>query len=113
MSVVPNEQLKSVDSLELITFPIEDRLSGASFTLDTWTTYKAFWKQVVLRNLHTTLNLSYRVNPDDALRVIPPLSERPIAGWGSFLHVEQGGTPNYEIDIVAVSWLNAQRQVQR
>lgn len=113
MSVVPNELLKSVDSLELVVFPIEDRLSAAAFDIDTWTQYKAFWKNIILRNLHPTLNLSYRVRPDDALRAILPLSERPITGWGSYFHVEQGGAPNYEIDILAVTWLNAQRQIQQ
>jgi len=112
LSVVPNELLLSADSLELVTFSIEDRLNSAAFNIDTWTQYRAFWKEVTLRNLHATLDLSYRVNPDDALRTIPPLTERPIGGWGSFFHAEQGGTPDYEIDIVAVTWLNAQRRSQ-
>jgi len=111
LSIVPNEQLESADSLNLITFSIEDRLNAAAFNFDAWTEYKSFWKELTLRNLHATLNLSYRVNPDDALRTIPPLTERPIGGWGSFLHVEQGGTPDYEIDIVCVSYLNALKKI--
>jgi len=107
LSVVPNNQLKSVDSLRLITFPIEDRLNAAAFDIDTWTQYRAFWKGVVLRNLHSTLVLSYRVQPDDALRTLRANSERPVKGWGSYLHVEQGGTPDYEIDIEAVTKDNA------
>jgi len=107
VSVVPNENFESADSLNLITFSIEDRDNNAAFDIDTWTQYRAFWKSVVLRNLHSTLDLSYRVNPDDVLRTIRANSERPIGGWGSFLHVEQGGTPDYEVDLVAVTYLNA------
>jgi len=112
LSVVPNELLKPVESEELILFPIEDRANAAAFDVDTWTQYRSFWRSSLMRNLHTTLNLSYRVRPNDALRSIPPLSERTILGWGSFFHVEQGGTPDYEIDMLAVTWLNAQRVQQ-
>jgi len=99
--------MESSDSLNLITFSIEDRANGATYDIDTWTQYRAFWKSVVLRNLHSTLALSYRINPDDALRTLRANSERPVKGWGSYLHVEQGGTPDYEIDIEAVNFNNA------
>jgi len=107
VSVVPNNEFESADSLNLITFSIEDRLNAAAFDIDTWTQYRAFWKSLILRNLHSTLDLSYRVNPDDVLRTIRANSERPVQGWGSYLHVEQGGTPDYEVDLVAVTYLNA------
>lgn len=107
--MIPNEKLQSVDSLDLIKFPIEDRANAAAFNIDTWTQYRAFWTEVILRNLHSTLNLSYRVNPDDPLRNLRPNSERPLSGWGSFLHVEQAGVPDYEIDITAVTLANALR----
>ncbi len=107
MSVVPNDKFESADSLNLITFPIEDRNNAATFDIDTWTQYRAFWKGLILRNLHSTLNLSYRINPDDALRNLRPNSERPIKGWGSYLHVEQAGAPDYEVDLEAVAYLNA------
>jgi len=111
VSVVPNDKFDSANSLNLIVFPIEDRANAAAFNVDTWTQYRAFWKSAILRNTHSTLNLSYRVRPNDALRTLPPNSEREITGWGSFLHVEQGGTPSYEVDILAVTYENALKKV--
>ena len=107
MSVVPNNKLKSADSLDLITFSIEDRNNLAIYNIDTWTQYKSFWKGIVLRNLHSTLGLFYKTNPDAALRELRASSERPIKGWGSYFHVEQSGTPDYEIDFEVVALTNA------
>jgi len=110
LSVVPNNELISADSLDLITFPIEERTAPATFTIDTWTQHKAFWKSLVLRNLHASLALSYRERPDEPLRTVQPNTERPIKGWGSFFHVEQAGTPDWELDMEAVTLENAKRK---
>lgn len=111
MSIVPNEKFYSADSLTLITFAIAIKVSTADFSIDTYTTRKSFWKSAVLRNKHASDDLSYRLLPDQELSSIPPLSEIPITGWGSFFQViSASGTPKWELDFIAVTLENALRK---
>lgn len=112
MSVVPNDNLQSVDSLDLITFPITERIDATGiYTRDFWTRYKGFWKQVIIRNYNIADNLLYRINPNEVQKVIPPASERTVQGWGSFLQcITTAGVPDVEVSFTGVTQINALRK---
>jgi len=111
MSFVPNDRLKSADSLELIVFPKKVVISTATTRNDIFTEHLAFWKSLVLRNRQNLDVLSYRTEPDETLKTLPPLAEIPIKGWGSFFEVQSGAvTPNGEIDFICVTKNNAVRR---
>jgi len=110
VSIVPNDKLKSADSLELIIFPIKIVDSSAAFSLDLWTQRRAFWKSAVLRNRQAADVVSYRTVPNDTFETLAPNSEVPIKGWGSFFEIASAaGTPNWVLDLIAVTYKNALR----
>lgn len=110
MSVVPNDLLKPSSSLDLITFEINDKVVTSPYRKDFFNSHLAFWKSIVIRNLQATFNCSYRTDPALDFKVIPPLSERPIQGWGSYFEVTTTDpSPIIEIDYIGVAKQNAVR----
>jgi len=110
VSFVPNEKLKSADSLDLIIFPVKITDSSANFQLDMWTQRRAFWKSAVLRNRQIADVVSYRTQADDPFETLAPSSEVPIKGWGSFFEVaSSAGAPAWVLDMIAVTYKNALR----
>jgi len=110
VSIVPNDRLKSADSLELIIFPVKITDSSAAFQLDMWTQRRAFWKSAVLRNRQAGDLISYRTAPNDTFETLAPNSEVPIKGWGSFFEVASAAaTPAWVLDLIAVTYVNALR----
>jgi len=108
LSVVPNNFLKPSQSLELITFEINDKVVTSPYRKDFFNTQLGFWKHIVIRNLQPTFNCSYRTSPSQDLKPLPPLSERPIMGWGSYFEVVTSDpSPNIEIDYLGVLKENA------
>jgi len=108
LSVVPNNELKPSSSLELITFEINDKVVTSPYRKDFFNTQLGFWKSIVIRNLQSTYNCSYRTSPSLDLKPLPPLSERPIQGWGSYFEViTSDPKPNIEIDYLGVLKENA------
>jgi len=104
MSIIPNDRLKPSQSLEMKIFEIHDVMTTSPFITDFFNERLAFWKSVIIRNLQTSFNLTYRTLPGDTLKPIPPLSERPIQGWGSFLEIITADpAPDIEIDFIGVS----------
>ena len=113
MSVVPNETLRSVDSLELIVFTLDSDITLASTIRDIFTEQLAFWKRVIIRNLQPLDNMTYRTNPDAPLKTLPPLSERTLRGWGSYLEINSAAAAVAgELEIDCVSIQNAHRPKQ-
>jgi len=108
LSIVPNNQLKSADSLELVTFPIEEVMSASPYRMDFWTRYRGYWKDLVIRNLQPIFNCTYRTDPQGILKPLPPNSERPVKGWGSYFEVVTADpAPNIEIDYNGVTQSHA------
>lgn len=92
MSIIPQENLKAVNSFELKTFELSiplDDVSGDTFRMDTITQYDSFWKIVTLRNLNENDAIFYRIENGGKYDVIPPLSERDVPGWGSYFEVKR------------------------
>jgi len=90
------------------TFEIHLVMGTSPFINDFFNERLAFWKSLVIRNLQPSFNLTYRTLPGDTLKPLPPLSERPIQGWGSFLEIITADpSPNVEIDYIAVSYNEA------
>ena len=86
------------------TFEIHDVITSSPYVKDFFNEQLAFWKTLVIRNLQTTFNLTYRTLPGDTLKPLPPLSERPIQGWGSFLEIVTADpSPDVEIDYIGVT----------
>jgi len=112
MSVVPNNELNSADSLELITFPITDQVpAGGSYSRDFYTRYKSFWKQVIIRNFNIADNVLYRTQPNEVQKTLPPLSERTVKGWGSFFEATTAAAvPDVELHYEGVTRENALRK---
>jgi len=103
LSVVPNQNLKPAESLELSTFAIEEVMTANPYTKDFFNQHLGFWKSLVIRNLQPTFNCTYRSIPGGTLKPLPPLSERPIQGWGSYFEVVTSDpSPNIEIDYIGV-----------
>ena len=113
MSYVPNDQLRSVDSLDLIVFTLDTINIDTALTLrDIFTENLAFWKRVIIRNLQATDNMTYRTRPNAPLKILPPLSERTLRGWGSYLEINSAAaTVNGELEIDCVTIKNAMRKV--
>lgn len=88
MSIVPQDNLKSVNSLELPSYTISAKLNTNSYVNDTYTLYDSFWKAITIRNFSDSDSLYYRENPNGILEVIPPLAERTLNGWGSYINIE-------------------------
>ena len=110
MSFVPNEKLVSADSLDLIVYPVHNPGNVALFTTDFWTERRGFWKSLVLRNRQSLDVLQYRRSPNDPLEELAINSEVPIKGWGSYFEVQSAAAaPNWSVDFVAVSYINALR----
>jgi len=101
LSVVPNTQMKSALSLEIPTFPIEEVMVASPYRKDFFNQHLGFWKSLVIRNLQPVFNCSYRTIPNGPQQALPPLSERPIQGWGSYFEVVTADpAPNIGIDYV-------------
>jgi len=95
--------MKSVLGLDIPTFPIEEVMTASPYRKDFFNQHLAFWKSLVIRNLQPTFNCTYRTDPSGALKPLPPLSERPVIGWGSYFEVVTADpAPNIEIDYVGV-----------
>jgi len=110
MSVVPNNILKSADSLELQTFHVPLVIDSASQQLDMYTRYLAYWKSCVIRNQHLTDNILFRTFPNEPLQIVKPNSELPVKGWGSFMQVTSAsGTPVGVVDFECVNIREASR----
>lgn len=104
MSLIPNDTLKPSQSIDMKTFEIHLVMGTSPFINDFFNERLAFWKSLVIRNLQSSFNLTYRTLPDDTLKPLPPLSERPIQGWGSFLEIVTADpSPDVEIDYIGVT----------
>lgn len=88
MSIIPQEDLKAVNSFELKSYTISSKLDKNSYTIDAYTNYDSFWKAITIRNFSDSESVYYREEPNGVLEVIPPLAERTLNGWGSFINVE-------------------------
>ena len=105
MSFIPNETLESVDSLDLTVFEVNSDIVLAQTIIDTYTTQMAWWKRAILRNLQPLDNMTYRTRPDAPLRTLPPLSERTLRGWGSYLEINSAAPTvigELELDLVTI-----------
>ena len=91
MSVLPQKDLRPVNSRELKTFIISQGLSGESFKTDTYTLYAAFWRSIKVRNYNTADNIFYRREANAVLEPIAPLSEINLEGWGSYIEIQSTG----------------------
>jgi len=110
LSVVPNNILKSADSLELQTFGVTMDIDSASQQIDIYTRYLAYWKSCVIRNLHLTDIIQFRTFPNQPLQTVKPNSELPVKGWGSFMQVTStSGTPIGVVDFECVNIREAGR----
>jgi len=108
MSLIPNDNLKPSEGDNMKTFEVHLVMGTSPFTNDFFNERLAFWKKLVIRNLQPAFNLTYRTLPNDTLKPLPPLSERPIQGWGSFLEIITADpAPNVEIDYIGVSYNEA------
>lgn len=108
MSIIPNDTLKPVDTENMKTFSIDLVMGTSPFINDFFNERLAFWKRAIIRNLQTSFNLTYRTQTGGVFKPIPPLSERPIKGWGSFLEIVTADpSPNVEIDYIGVSYNEA------
>jgi len=108
LSIIPNDTLKPAQSLNMKTFEIHVAIDSSPFINDFFNERLAFWKSLVIRNLQPANNLTYRTLPNDTFKSIPPLSERPIQGWGSFLEiVTADAAPDIEVDYIGVTYSEA------
>lgn len=87
MSIVPNTELYSADSLNLPVFETQMLIDSASQQVDIYSRHKAFWKSCVIRNNQLGTPLVYFRRLNDTPREVKPNSELPLKGWGSFLLV--------------------------
>lgn len=111
MSIIPNEELKSADSLELITFGLELIIDAPDQAIDIYSRVQAFWKSAVLRNLQGTQIISYQTSPNGIVKIVNPNSEIPLKGWGSYLSIHsEASTPNGRVDFECVSLKNARKE---
>jgi len=114
LSIIPNERLISADSLDLITFGIALQVDSVSQQIDTYSRVGAFWKSAIIRNLQSTINLTYFTSPNAQPRIVPPNSELPIKGWGSYMRIESSAaTPLGVVDFECVSLHNAVRNPEK
>lgn len=110
MSVVPNKNLKSSDSLKLQTFGVELQILGALQQIDTFSRFTAFWKSCVIRNTQPADVLQYRTTPGDPLKTVQPNSELPVKGWGSFMQiVSAAASPEGIVEFECVNLKEAYR----
>jgi len=110
MSIVPNETLESADSLNLKVFEISQDIA-ANVVRDIFNEHLAFWKTVIIRNFQPADDVTYRTDPDRPFKTIPPLAERTVKGWGSFLQVQSvAAVPDGEMEFECVTLQNARRK---
>jgi len=111
LSVVPNDRLYPADSLNLITFPLNESFTGASITRDIYTRYKAFVKSAIIKNNQLTTVVTYRTDPNKGFRSIPVSSAKPVPGWFSYLEIlSADASPDYEIELECVDIKDAIRK---
>ena len=111
MSFVPNETLESVDSLDLIVFEVDSDITLAQTVIDTFTQQLAWWKRAIIRNLQPLDNMTYRTRPDAPLKTLPPLSERTLRGWGSYLEINSAAAAVVgELELDCVNIENAKKK---
>lgn len=87
MSVVPNQNLKPADSLEIPTFGVDLVITGAQHSIDMYSRFTGYWKSCVIRNTQPIDKLQYRTQAGVPFKDVQPNSELPLTGWGSFLEV--------------------------
>ncbi len=85
---------------------------GASpYRKDFFNNHLGFWKSLVIRNLQPIFNCQYRLMPNGPQKILNPLSERPIQGWGSYFEVTTADpAPNIEIDYIGARKVDAWKQ---
>lgn len=104
MSIIPNDTLKPSQNLDMKIFEIHDVIDSSPYVKDFFNEQLAFWKSLVIRNLQTVNNCTYRTLPGDTLKPLPPLSERPVIGWGSYFEVVSSDpSVNIEVDYIGVT----------
>jgi len=101
----------SSDSLELITFQIDESITTSPITRDYWTRNRAFVKSGIIRNNQPLDVVSYRLAREAEFKTIPILSEKPIKGWFSYLEITSAaGAIDIETELELVTWENAKRK---
>jgi len=102
MSIVPQENLKPVNSDTLKTFEIPQALDNLAdpFRFDAITLYDSFWKVVTIRNFNDLDAIYYRTDNGVPYDTIPPLSERDIPGWGSYFEVSKDPLATFQGKII-------------
>jgi len=84
MSTIPFGKLRSASSPELKGYPITKKVTTSPFYFDSMSQYLGVWSQVIVRNQSSSSEIQYRTQPQGSTQVMPPNSERVVAGWGSF-----------------------------
>lgn len=108
MSFVPNEKLRSADSLNISVFEIDAVIDSSPVVRDIYTENMAFWKSAIIRNFNIADSMFYRRNPNDELKELKPSGERSLKGWGSYLEVQTAAaTPDGELEFVCSSIFDA------
>lgn len=77
--------------------------SGGTYISDFFAKHGGFWKSLVIRNLQSSNTCNYRTGQSHLYKILPPNSERPIQGWGSYFEVvTSASVPVIEIDYIGV-----------
>jgi len=99
LSVIPNYNLKPVESLEIKTFGIPLVISNALHTIDIFTRYMGYWKNAVVRNAQPMDVLLVRTEPNGEQTTVDASTDLPFVGWGSYFEVVSGAaTPLGRVD---------------
>lgn len=110
MSIVPNDDLKSVDSLDMQTFGVTLQIDTSMVSIDTLAQYRGYWKSCIIRNYQLSSKLEYRTAPYEPLKLIQPNSELPIKGWGSYMEIRSGAVaPKGLVEFEVVNMYEAKR----
>ena len=109
MSIIPNDHLKPSTSLDMRIFEINDSVPNPGpYISDFFAKHGGFWKSCVIRNLQNSSACTYRMSTTKEFKTLPPKSERPIQGWGSYLEIITTQTPpEIKIDYIGVLLRNA------
>ena len=110
MSIVPNDDLKSVDGLDMQTFGVTLTVDASLVSIDTLSVYRGYWKSCIIRNYQLSSQLQYRTAPYEPLKIIQPNSELPIKGWGSYMEIHSSATtPTGLVEFEVVNMYEAMR----
>jgi len=111
MSVIPNDLVKPSTSLEMQIFEINDSVpTPGPYISDFFAKYGGFWKSCIIRNMQPTAPCEYRTSTSKPFLSLPPMSERPIQGWGSYLEIIYSAPVDIRIDYIGVLKRNAIQQ---